>query len=239
MKIVQSIKNLFYKAHPYSVLESQIHYRFKHLDYLEQAFTHRSVDSRPRKNYERLEFLGDAIIDIVVSTALMKEFPESDEGFLTQKRSALVQKDFLSSMGKLLRLLDYIKLESSVDIRIEKIAVKQQANLYEALIGAIYLDGGLAPCEKLIHNTIWSHRTEAWKSTNYKGRLIELCHFRKLKNPQFKLCQTTGLDHQRIFEVQVQIGEKVYNPGLGTSKKDAEQSAAQHALDSLMRSEMP
>lgn len=223
-----------FKKHPFSDLEKQIRYQFKHHRYLKQAFTHRSIDPLPKKNYERLEFLGDAIIDIVVSKALMEEFPEGDEGFLTQRRSALVQKDFLSLMGNLLNLLKYFHVESSVDIHVEKVAVKQQANLYEALIGAIYLDGGLNPCERLIFETIWSHRSEAWKSTNYKGRLIELCHQRKLKNPQFKVCQVTGLEHERVFEVQVQIGDKAYPPGVGTSKKDAEQSAAQNTLDSLL-----
>ncbi len=164
----------------------------------------------------------------------MEEYPEGDEGLLTQKRAALVQKDFLSSMGKLLRLLDYVSIESSVDLSIEKIAVKQQANLYEAIIGAIYLDGGLHPCEQLVMNTIWSHRTEAWKSTNYKGRLIELCHVRRLKNPQFKMSNVTGPEHQRIFEVQIEIGDRTFAPGIGLSKKVAEQAAAQNALDRLL-----
>ncbi len=235
VKVLRKLQTCFlFKKSKYSALEKQIRYSFKNTFLLEQALTHRSVDPRPNKNYERLEFLGDSIIDIVVSESLMKEFSEGDEGLLTKKRSALVQKEFLSSMGRLLHLLDYIHIESSVDIRVEKVATKQQANLYEALIGAIYLDGGLPPCEKLINNTIWSHRQEAWKSKNYKGRLIELCHIRKLKNPQFKVCQITGLEHQRTFEIQVQIGDKLFTPGIGTSKKDAEQSAAQNALDSLL-----
>ena len=217
----------------YSQLEKKINYRFNNLKYLEQAFTHRSISPKPHQNYERLEFLGDSIIDIVVSKALMKEFPEGDEGLLTQKRSTLVQKEFLASMGKLLDLLSYLKIESTVNLDIEKIANKQQANLYESLIGALYLDGGLQPCKELILSTIWTHRIEAWKSMNYKGRLIEYCHSSSLRAPKFQVSNITGPDHQKIFEVHVQIDEKIFPPGMGSNKKTAEQSAAQNTLEIL------
>jgi len=163
----------------------------------------------------------------------MKEFPEGDEGLLTQKRSTLVQKEFLASMGKLLDLLSYLKIESTVDLDIEKIANKQQANLYESLIGALYLEGGLQPCEELILCTIWTHRIEAWKSTNYKGRLIEYCHSSSLRAPKFQVSNITGPDHQKIFEVHVQIDDKIFPPGMGSNKKTAEQSAAQNTLEIL------
>ena len=217
----------------YSQLEKIIKYRFNNLRYIEQAFTHRSISPKPHQNYERLEFLGDSIIDIVVSKALMKEFPEGDEGFLTQKRSTLVQKDFLASMGKLLGLLSYLKIETTVNLDIEKIANKQLANLYESLIGALYLDGGLHPCKELILSTIWIHRIDAWKSTNFKGRLIEYCHSSLLSTPKFQISNITGPDHQKIFEVHVQIDDKIFPPGMGSNKKTAEQSAAQNTLEIL------
>ena len=88
-----------------SEIEKKCGYRFKDKNYLDQAFSHRSVSTKPRENYERLEFLGDAVIDMVISRELMREFPEGDEGILTQKRAALVQKSFLSSMGQLLNHL--------------------------------------------------------------------------------------------------------------------------------------
>ena len=87
------------QSNPFAALEKICKYRFKNRQYLIQAFTHRSISNQPRQNYERLEFLGDAVIDIVVSRELMREFPEGDEGVLTQKRSALVQKIFLATMG--------------------------------------------------------------------------------------------------------------------------------------------
>ncbi len=226
------IKKLF-KPHPLSIIEKKCNYRFRNKRYLEQAFLHRSISSKPRENYERLEFLGDAVIDIVVSRELMREFPEGDEGILTQKRSALVQKNFLASMGILMNLLDFIKIESTVDIDQEKIAIKQSANLYEALIGAIFLDGGINPSKKIILKTIWANRLEAWKSVNHKGQLIEFCHIKQLSNPKFLVSDVSGPDHQKLFEVHVKIGDEIFPSGIGTSKKAAEQHAAQYAMEAL------
>ena len=158
---------------PASPLEKQIKYTFRNKQYLSQAFTHKSLNTKPRRNYERLEFLGDAVLDIIVSRELLREFPEGDEGLMTQKRAALVQKPYMAQMGTLLPLMDYLQLDSGVDLSIEKIAEKQLANLYEALIGAIYLDGGIRPSRELILGTVWTHRNDAWKATNYNGRLIE------------------------------------------------------------------
>jgi len=187
------------RSNRFAALEKRIDYRFKLPKYLEQAFTHRSINSLPRTNYERLEFLGDAVIDLVVSEALMQEFPEGDEGILTQKRSALVQKSFLADMGYLLDLLALLEIESSVDLHIDKIAIKQLGNVYEALIGAVYMDGGIKPCKTIILDTIWRYRFEAWKATNFKGRLIEFCHTKQLQNPKFCIVSVSGLEHHKLF----------------------------------------
>jgi len=221
------------QSNPFAALEKICKYRFKNRQYLIQAFTHRSISNQPRQNYERLEFLGDAVIDIVVSRELMREFPEGDEGILTQKRSALVQKTFLATMGQLLKLLEFVQIESTVDLKEEKIAVKQSANLFEALVGAIYLDGGIDPAKQLILNSIWTHRHEAWKSVNYKGQLIELCHMKQIDNPKFLVSNVSGPDHQKLFEVHVKIGDEIFPSGIGTNKKSAEQHAAQHAMEVL------
>ena len=221
------------QSNPFAALEKICKYRFKNRQYLIQAFTHRSISNQPRQNYERLEFLGDAVIDIVVSRELMREFPEGDEGILTLTRSALVQKTFLATMGQLLKLLDFVQIESTVDLKEEKIAVKQSANLFEALVGAIYLDGGIEPAKQLILNSIWTHRHEAWKSVNYKGQLIELCHMKQIDNPKFLVSNVSGPDHQKLFEVHVKIGDEIFPSGIGTNKKSAEKHAAQHAMEVL------
>jgi len=221
----------FFNSKTSTKIEKECGYCFKDKTYLDQAFSHRSISTKPRENYERLEFLGDAVIDIVVSRELMREFPEGDEGILTQKRSALVQKSFLSSMGKLLNLIDHIKIEPNVDLAQDKIALKQAANLYEALIGAIYLDGGLKSAKKVILNTIWAHKEHAWESVNFKGKLIELCHTKQMDNPKFLVSNVSGPEHKKLFEVKVKIGNDLYPSGIGSSKKTAEQQAAQLAID--------
>tara|TARA_A100001011_G_C14274101_1_gene828343 strand:- start:1209 stop:1925 length:717 start_codon:yes stop_codon:yes gene_type:complete len=234
LKLFVKLKQYFLdKSDSVSILEKKINYIFHNKEYLNQAFTHKSLNTEPRKNYERLEFLGDAVIDIIVSRELMRDFPEGDEGLLTQRRAALVQKPYLASIGHLLDLMDYLMIEKSVNLEIEKIAEKQQANLFEALIGAIYLDGGIEPCRKLILETVWTYRYEAWKTTNYKGRLIEFCHSKNIENPLFLVKDITGPDHQRTFEIQVKIGMKKYSSGMGTNKKTAEQIAAKLALEEM------
>ena len=228
-----SFFGLLFNRNLLTPIEKKCGYRFKNKSYLDQAFSHRSISTKPRENYERLEFLGDAVIDIIISRELMKEFPEGDEGILTQKRSALVQKSFLSLMGQLLNLIDFIKIESNVDLSQDKIALKQSANLYEALIGAIYLDGGLKSAKKVILSTIWSHRMLAWESVNFKGKLIELCHTKQMDNPKFLVSNVSGPEHKKLFEVTVKIGKDYYPSGIGSDKKTAEQQAAQLAIDSI------
>jgi len=232
--VLKSLKKLFSKnSSTYTHLEQQINYSFSDYTYLYQAFTHRSKSANPKYNYERLEFLGDAVIDIIISDELMSEFPEGDEGLLTQKRSALVQRSFLASMGSMLNLLENFNVEPTVNLNNDKVAIKQLANLFESLIGAIFLDGGMKPAKQLILDTIWQHRHEAWKTVNYKGLLIEYCHAKNIENPKFLISNVSGPDHQKLFEVHVKIGDEIYPSGIGMEKKSAEQSAAQNALDIL------
>ena len=107
------------------------------------------------------------------------------------------------------------------------------ANIFESLIGAMYLDGGIEPCRRLILDTIWAHKKEAWKSTNYKGKLIEYCHAKEIDNPVFFIKDITGPDHYKTYEIQVKIGPQIFASGLGTTKKTAEQVAAQIALEQM------
>ena len=235
MGLITALKSVLTSTpDPQPKITKTIDYRFRKPEYLEQALTHRSVTHEPRKNYERLEFLGDAVIDIIISRELMRHYPEGDEGLLTKKRAALVQQSFLATIGNMLDLIDNLTVETSVDLTNEKVASKQQANLLEALIGAVYLDGGIKPAKRIILDTIWRHRNEAWKTINYKGQLIEYCHANAINNPKFNLVNVSGPDHQKMFEVHVTINGHGYPTGVGTDKKSAEQSAAKNALDSLI-----
>ena len=234
--IISFFKSLLFPAsvNRFSKLTKIIGYRFNKIEYLEQAFTHRSISSEPRGNYERLEFLGDAVIDIIISRELMRYYPDGDEGLLTKKRSALVQQSFLSKIGNMLNIMDYLIVELNVDLNNEKVVNKQQANLVEALVGALYLDGGIRPAKTVIKNTIWKYRNEAWKTINYKGQLIEYCHANGINNPKFHVVNVSGPDHQKTFEIHVSINGDQYPTGIGTDKKTTEQSAAQNALESLI-----
>lgn len=185
------------------------------------------------QNYERLEFLGDAVLDLIISKLLMAEFEAGDEGLLTKKRAALVQRSFLADVGVSLDLLDYLHIDQGIDTSQSKVAKKQNANLVEALIGAVYLDGGLDPCRELVKRLVWSHREKAWKLTNYKGRLIEYCHANSLESPIFHTTNITGPDHDKIYEIHVQIGERVFPTAIESNKKAAEQTAASNALSIL------
>ena len=233
MKLFIKLKNLIQPNFFLSPVEKKINYFFNNRDYLIQAFTHKSVSALPRGNYERLEFLGDAVIDIIISRELMREFPEGDEGLLTQRRASLVRKSFLSKISRMLDLLNFINIESSVNMNIEKIAEKQEANLFEAIIGAIYLDGGINPCKNLIMDTIWAHKDQAWKTTNYKGKLIEYCHIKDIGSPIFNIKDISGPDHEKTFEIEVKIDDLSFPTGMGLDKKSAEQTAAKIALESL------
>ena len=216
-----------------SPIEKKLGYTFNNKKYLNQALTHKSINTTPSLNYERLEFLGDAVLDIIVSKKLLHEFPEGDEGLLTQKRAALVQKYYLAQMAKSLNLIDYLVIDPSVNIKVDKIAMKQLANIFESILGAIFLDGGLKFCEKLIMKTVWNHRISAWKSTNYKGRLIEYCHSNDLETPVFKVKDISGPDHLRTFEILVKIGRARFKSSVDSNKKSAEQGAAKNALEEL------
>lgn len=233
MKLFIKLKKFIQPNFFLSPVEKKINYFFNNRDYLIQAFTHKSVTALPRGNYERLEFLGDAVIDIIISRELMREFPEGDEGLLTQRRASLVRKSFLSKISRMLDLLNFINIESSVNMNIEKIAEKQEANLFEAIIGAIYLDGGINPCKNLIMDTIWAHKDQAWKTTNYKGKLIEYCHIKDIGSPIFNIKDISGPDHEKTFEIEVKIDDLSFPTGMGLDKKSAEQTAAKIALESL------
>ena len=233
MNLIQRFYFFISRRNNLSPIEKRLGYTFKNKTYLNQALTHKSINTKPSLNYERLEFLGDAVLDIIVSKKLLQEFPEGDEGLLTQKRAALVQKYYLAQMGKSLNLIDYLIIDPSVTIKVDKVAMKQLANIFESLLGALFLDGGLEPCESLIMKTVWTHRISAWKTTNYKGRLIEYCHSNDLETPTFKVKDISGPDHLRTFEILVKIGEKTFKSSIDTNKKSAEQGAAKEALEEL------
>lgn len=217
-------------------LEDRIQYRFANTYYLEKALTHRSLKNHYEGNYERLEFLGDAIIDHVVSNWLFNKYKKSDEGELTKRRAALVNREFLAMLGNNLHVTEVLKFDSGVNINDEKVANNIAADVYEAIVGAIYLDGGYEYATKFIKRTICSFEYKTIEDTNFKGQLIEYCHRHNLLNPQFNVIDSKGPEHDRVFTVKVTINTKQHWMGTGSTKKSAEQDGAQRAMIFLLQS---
>ena len=234
MNLIRSIKRLISDSNPkLRKLESALHYSFNNSYYLEKAITHRSVQLLSQGNYERLEFLGDAVIDQVVSHYLFKKYPQSDEGTLTKKRASLVNRNFLSMLGQGLGIMAVLRIDSGVNLEDEKVATNISADVYEALVGAVYLDGGIKPATELIKRTLCLSEHLADENTNFKGQLIEFCHQKNIAPPLFLIVNATGPEHEKTFTVMVNIDGKNEWKGTGTSKKAAEQEAAQLAIESL------
>ena len=235
MNFIRNIKSLFLKkTSRIKNFEKQLQYTFRDTYYLEKALTHRSIQNHSEGNYERLEFLGDAIIDQSVSIWLFKKYPQSDEGTLTKKRSSLVNRSFLSMLGKKLNVMDVIRIEQSVNINDPKVTTNISSDVYEAIVGAIYLDSGYKEVFKFIKRTLCLYEQLADGDLNYKGQLIEYCHSNNLPPPQFTIVDSQGPEHEKTFIIKVIISPDKSWRGVGSTKKSAEQDAAQRAINFLL-----
>lgn len=207
-----------------------------HLAYYRRAFTHRSSNVTDEKgypvNYERLEFLGDAMLSAVIAAHLFKEVPSGDEGYLTKMRSKIVSREHLNDLGKDLKLLDFVKSKIAPQHFGENI----HGNLFEALVGAIYLDRNYSYCEQFIQFRVIQPfvdipRLEG-KITSYKSLLIEWCQKEK-KTFHFDVFEDNNSDGSRYYGVRLSIDSKVIAKARGISKKKAEEKAAQRAYFAL------
>jgi len=232
------LRKLLFSSHPnrdedIRQLERKLQYTFKDPSILKRALTHRSLYSEPEKNYERLEFLGDAVLDHVVSEWLFNKFKTMDEGQLTKKRASLVNRTFLGMLGQKLGLVDHIIVDSGVDIKDQKVLKNISADIYESILGAIFLDGGEKSAIKFIHTTLIHLKDHADENSNYKGTLIELSHRKGFNSPLFELTNSKGPEHDKIFHIRVKLSNGETYDGTGQSKKAAEQNAAKMALESI------
>lgn len=202
------------------------------LDYFKKAFTHRSLNKLDENgnpiNYERLEFLGDAMLSSVIASHLFSKVPTGDEGYLTIMRSKIVSREHLNELGKDLNLLQFV--ESKVPT--QHFGENIHGNIFESLIGAIYLDRGYEYCEKFIHNRVIVPYVDIarleGKVISYKSLLIEWCQKEK-KQFNFDVYEDNGISGQRFFGVKLSIDEKVIAKARATSKKKAEEKASQRA----------
>ncbi|MCF6167640.1 ribonuclease III [Lutibacter sp.] len=217
----------------YIELKKLLGFTPKNLQYYQKAFIHRSIKEIDKKtgltiNYERLEFLGDAMLSAIIAAHLFREVPTGDEGYLTQMRSKIVSREHLNELGRDLGLLHFVRS----NISRSKFGDNIHGNVFEALVGAIYLDKGYKYCEKFIYKRVIAPYVDVpkleGKITSYKSLFIEWCQKQK-KEFFYDVYEDTGNDSIKHFSVKLILNDKVIAKGRATSKKKAEEIASKRA----------
>ena len=206
------------------------------------ALTHRSflksknVNGLKLTSNERLEYLGDAILDSVVAEYLYKNFPMSEEGDLTKFRSVLVNQRFLAERAKVILLQQYLLAAPTALKSIDDGYDTILSDAYESLIGAIFLDRGYEAAKEFLNNQIFKKLDVKWLNQfdeNFKSKLLEYCQANTDYVPEYKVIEQEGPEHNKLFTVEVSINERALGIGKGRTKKQAEQEAASNALKNL------
>lgn len=231
-------------------LERCLDYHFKDPALLQQAITHKSYLNEARERFqssaiggsggdnERFEFLGDAVLDLVISQDLLLNYPDTPEGELSKMKARIVSETALAKVARRLEIGRYLLLGRGEEITQGRTKPSLLANALEAILAAIYLDGGLDSARHVIQKIFKSEFEELLKTeafTDYKTELQELCQRDYEILPTYTVLTESGPDHQKTFEVQISIKGDVYGRGIGRSKKEAEQQAAREALEKLKK----
>lgn len=215
---------------------------FKNINLYEQAVVHRSfINENPKHisgHNERLEFLGDAVLELIVTDYIYTKYPMHPEGDMTAYRSALVNAGTLSSVAIDLDINKYLRLSKgeSKETEITRARMSILADAYEAIIGAMYLDLGYDACNKWVTRTLLIHSDEIISGGSYrdpKSVVQERCQDKYQITPTYKVIEESGPDHDKLFVVGIYFGEKMIKDGRGKSKQLAEVDAARNALKHL------
>ncbi len=222
----------------FSILETNIGITFKNKDLLKQAFIHRSYLNENRtvklEHNERLEFLGDAVLELVITDYLYKKYPEKNEGDLTAYRSSLVNSNTLSDVAEKIGLNPFLLLSKGEAKDTGRARQFILANTFEALVGAIYIDQGYDSANTFIASQLFGLIEEIIEKNKYidsKSKFQEQAQEKVGITPAYKLIKETGPDHNKIFTVGVYLREDLVVTGDGKSKQEAEQDAAEKALE--------
>ena len=227
-----------------SRLEHSVGYLFKEHKLLETALSHLSYVNENAGDYadsnERLEFLGDAVLDLAVSEYLFTRFGSCREGDLTRIKSSIVSRAALAGKGQELRLEDYIlySKDSFPDLRRGKVTIV--SNALEALIGAIYLDGGLDAAKSFIYNKLLDRGRADFTFDSLQEAKNSLLHHSQVKfhcQPSYRIVEVSGPEHAKEFVCEVRIRDRIMGRGIGSNKKEAEKKAAVQALEQLAETE--
>jgi ribonuclease-3 len=226
------------------LFSKQIGIKFKNLNLLTEALTHRSyINENPKwqlPHNERLEFLGDAVLELIISDLLFKKFPDAAEGQMTLLRAALVNYQKLAEIARKINLKKFILMSRGETKDSSKAQEVILANAMEAVIGAIYLDQGFKISKEFIKNLIFSHIEEVLENKTYKDAKSELQEIiqDKLKiTPTYKIISEEGPAHEKIFKSGVYFDNKIIAEGEGSSKQEAEIEAAKAALAKIKNEE--
>lgn len=221
-------------------LQNRISYKFKNLNLLNHALTHRSFanenQSKSLKDNERFELLGDSVLDVIITRLLMDRFPEYTEGDLSKARAAIVNEKSLSSIAKNLELGDYLLLSKGEELTNGRDKDSILAASFEALVASIYLDRGFNKVFKVIarhFSLILATEKKEGFYKDFKSQLQEYSQSFFKTTPRYVITGESGPDHDKTFQINILINGKVVGKGLGKSKKEAEQKAAKGALDVL------
>lgn len=221
-------------------LQKSLNVRFKSPEVLKQALVHSSyLNEYPgtvSASNERLEFLGDAILDFIVAEKLYQDFPDLAEGEMTRVRSALVRRETLAQIAKGLKLGNYLYMGKGEEAGGGRQKPTNLAGTLEAVIAAVFLDQGLAVVRELVLRWLAGELQELMTrkgEVDYKSRLQELIQSKYRAAPSYRTVQAIGPDHDKIFTVEVKIGGRILGSGSGKSKKVAETEAARNALERL------
>jgi ribonuclease-3 len=223
-------------------LEHAIGYRIHNAGFFEQALVHRSylqiAEHETLISNERLEFLGDSILNMLIGEFLFHRYSEIQEGDLTKLRSRLVNRKALTMCARTLRIEDVILLNASAEQSLEQGNDSLLADAFEAIIAAIYLDSGsrLAPVKEFLSRTLLTPQMFEqilFTDENFKSILLEYTQSRGLGVPRYIVVREEGPDHERVFTVEVFVGDNRMGAGQGRSKKEAEQQAAAAAVEKM------
>ena len=221
-------------------LEKKLDYKFKNRTLLKEALTHPSFQKKSLKdkkaNNQRLEFLGDSVLNLIVTEYLYRKLTSFSEGKLTKIKSVMVSKDILAKWAGYLSLGKYIILGKGEDSTGGRKKLSILADCFEALLGAIYIDSGLQKAKKIISLFIKKETELIIKGKHgedYKTLLQEISQKKMKCLPEYCLIKEKGPDHKKIFSIEVRLKKIVYGTGTGENKKEAEQEAAQDALKKL------
>jgi ribonuclease-3 len=218
----------------YSQLEERLNYTFQNKQLIIEALTHKSY-KKPYNN-ERLEFLGDAVLDLIVGEYLFSKFPHSNEGILSKIRASLVNESGFTLLARKLDLGSYIYLSLAEENNNGRNKPSLLSNAFEAIIGAIYLEAGLATAKEISIKLLEESHPKIdldSLSKDYKTALQELTQATHGVTPNYTLLDSSGPDHKKEFVVAVTLDDKTIATAKGKSKKEAQQKAAELALKEL------